>query len=541
MKNLFFFLTLVCAFVLCVKANAKTLVPAHITVTALPVLGSANISSGAVFLAFRCTNHTNQVLPLEIVVKHGSYRNPEEHRFKRTLRLPGLSTCVAAFSIPRSRKYGHIAWQAHSHSDAVIKKDGESLYSRGDTYKGIASPSFHPELFEYLFDDIREAPLPVKEWSADSRAYANPALIVLDSKDEVPLPVQQALHLAAARGGQILVLVTGDAPWPSYAGVEVPGIPFEEKIGFGSRVVMRLTAVDNNPEWKKFVSRKHAEKAKGKWRDEYKKIRWKEKALYHYLKGVPAPAGAVPPALAMPPVPLGMLTFIMCCFVVIIGPVNFLVLKKYRAEAWSLVTIPVLSLLFTGAVIAGVFIKEGFSSKGKGIVESVLDQRTGVIAARGGFSLYSPLSVGKFHFNSDDVLNFVNSGKIRGEIDNFWTFSPTLLRPRMTFEYSVARSGYCSEKLVFSEKNGTPEVVNGLGVRLDTLYVCDGSGKFFKLGAPLEAGAKATLYAIPKLPRLAGDIKPHHYRAEVSHPFYIGPGMTPDQYEHKQTIFGRWR
>ena len=156
-------------------------------------------------------------------------------------------------------------------------------------------------------------------------------------------------------------------------------------------------------------------------------------------------------------------------------------------------------------------------------------------------SLYSPVSVGKFHFNSDDVLNFINSGKVQGEADRDLTFAPSLLRPRMTFDYGVSRSGYCSEKLSFSEKNGTLEVVNGLGVKVDSLYAADGKGKFFKLGSPLEPGARAVLYAVPKLPALTGNVAKNCYRATVSKPFFISPGVIPDEYEHKQTIWGRWR
>ena len=196
---------------------------------------------------------------------------------------------------------------------------------------------------------------------------------------------------------------------------------------------------------------------------------------------------------------------------------------------------------FTGAVITVTFLTEGFSSKGKAVVETILDQRTSLAAARGIFSLYSPVSVGKFYFNNDDMLNFSRSGRVDGEADSHLIFASSLLRSRMTFDYSVSRSGYCSEKLSFSEKNGTLEVVNGLGVKVDTLYVSDGQGKFFKLGSPLEPGARAVLYAVPKLPEMAGNIAKDCYRATISKPFFISPGVIPDKYEHKQTIFGRWR
>ena len=264
MKKSLSFLCVLCVLFVCGTLCAKTLTPSHITVTALPVFGSTNFTSDTMFLSFRCTNHTNHVLPLEISLKFGTYRNPDEHEMKKSLRLSGLSSSEVTFCIPRLGKYGNIHWEALSDSNMIVRKAGEKFFYGGsNVFKGIASPSFRPDVFEYLFDNIKKAPLPVKEWPVDSRAYANPALIILDAKDKIPPAVNEALRLAAARGGKILVLVMGNDPWPADTGVEIPGVPYEEKIGFGSRVVMRTAAVDTNPRWKEFIRKKHAAGGKG--------------------------------------------------------------------------------------------------------------------------------------------------------------------------------------------------------------------------------------------------------------------------------------
>lgn len=525
----------------CAVLGAKSLQMPHITVSELPRFGNANPQTGPVFLKLRCANHTAQVLPLEIVTGHGGYRNPNENEVLSKVRLPGLSTSEITIVYPAgSSHFGSISWQALSDPNVIIR--GKRNRLTNVNFTGVASPSFRPDVFEYLFQKIQKAPMPVSEWPTDSRAYGNPALIVLDSKDQVSPQLREALRLAVARGGRVVVLVMGNDPWPKYAGTEVKGRAFEEKTGFGSWVVLRTSAVDSNPRWKDFVRRKHAAAQRGKWKSDYKRIKWHEKALGDYLRALPQENFTVKtPVLPVPPIPLGMLTLIMVCFVALIGPVNYFMLKKYHSEIWCLVTIPVLSLLFTGAVILGVFFKEGFSSTGKSFVETLLDQRTGLIAARGGFSIYSPRSVGDFRFNGDDMLFFVDPGKLRGEINNGYTFAPSLLRTRMTLNYIVSRSGYCSEKLAVTEKNGTMEVVNGLGVKLDSLYVKGRDGKIFKLASPLEAGARQLLQPFSgRLPQgiyLQGN---GYYRAETSVPFYIAPGVVPDKYEHKQIISGRW-
>lgn len=49
--------------------------------------------------------------------------------------------------------------------------------------------------------------------------------------------------------------------------------------------------------------------------------------------------------LEIPTVPLQLLFYVMLVFVIVIGPVNFLVLRKFRKEPLILLTTPAVSLL----------------------------------------------------------------------------------------------------------------------------------------------------------------------------------------------------
>ena len=539
MKKLFLLLTGFCIWGIC-EAKVLEVQDAHIKVTLLPRLGNSRCGEGNVFATFRCTNRTAQTLPLEIILNGGRYRDPHNLQLSRKVYLPGLSTSEISLTAPQvGRYFSNMNFKAVSDSNVIVSTSGSFSYNNSN---GIASPAFRPDVFEYLFHNFQKAPMPVKEWPADSRAYSNPGTIVLDSTDELPKKVKEALRLAAARGGRIIVLVMGNAPWPEYAGVERKGKPFVENIGFGEWVVLRSQAVDSNHKWKEFVNKKHSAGKRNKWDRAYRNIKWQESDVLHYLNSAPFRKSSVSaPSLPVPPIPLGMLTAIMCCFVAIIGPVNYCWLKKYDRALWCLVTIPLLSLFFTGAVITCVFVKEGFDTKSKGVIKTFLDQRTGLIAAAGGFSLYSPRSVGEFRFNSDDLLEFENPGKVQGVADKEYIFAPALLKTRMVLRYKARRSGYCSEKLVVTEKKDGIEVVNGLGVKLDSLFVADSKGAFFKLTAPLAPGARARLQPVSTLPEDAGRLAKNCYYAQTSEPFYLKPGVRAQQREFTQTINGRWK
>ena len=202
-----------------------------------------------------------------------------------------------------------------------------------------------------------------------------------------------------------------------------------------------------------------------------------------------------------------------------------------------------LSLLFTGAVIVTVFLGEGITSSGKGNVETRLDQTTGLAASRGGFGIYSPLPVGSFKFTSGDILCFYDPGRINGVAEGgTCVYANTLVRSRMGFCYSVSSAEFRSEKIAVTEKGSSIEIVNGLGVKVDFLYLRS-KGKLFKLSAPLAPGARAMLEPAVKLPAAFEFEMPpeNHYRARLSEPLFVKPGFTPGKYEHTQNLLGRWR
>jgi hypothetical protein len=111
----------------------------------------------------------------------------------------------------------------------------------------------------------------------------------------------------------------------------------------------------------------------------------------------------------------------------------------------------------------------------------------------------------------------------------------------MSFSYALCRAEERSEKIAVTEKNGHVEIVNGLGVKVDTFYLRDGKNQLFKLDSPLAPGARAVLRLIPKLPAQVQDVEKNCYRATLSEPLFISPGVAIDQYEHNQSLYGRWR
>ena len=522
----------------------------------------------------RCTNRTAAPMPLLL---KGSFRSFGRSRYEmtRSVVVPAGSTREFSMIFPGVNYSSSLSFEAEAPFGVNVDFSAHSFHHGWmRDPKTLVSPAFRPEIYEFLLpsESTERANTPVRDWPTETAAYAGIPVIILDSGDVLSPELERALRLAAARGTEIRVMVMGNAPWPAYAGTERKGKPYEERIGFGRWKVFRSQAVDSNPAWKRFIAKKRslAPKRGRLGSKAFREWRWHEAFWYvggdapfgrRFLNNAMSPTAARPGVpseelldnlnvnIPLAPIPLGGLTLLMFCFVVVIGPCNYLFLKKRRLEIWCLVTIPILSLLFSGAVVLTVVFREGFDSKGKGRVLTILDQKQGLASSRGLFAVYSPLSTKEFRFDRQDLLYFREYGEILGEVTDDYRFSSRLLPSRMRFIGGTERAEFRSEKLKFSEKNGKLEVVNGLGVPVASLCVRSSGAGYFKLAAPLAPGARAEL--APASPAKDGTLaeemtgksvrlEEYTYLAGVKEPLFIRPGLVPDQYDHRQLVQGLW-
>ena len=434
-----FLILLLCAAALapvCGQSVPRSMGPAPVNLSA-PVSVRVSRSTPAVYAecfrphqyVFRCTNRTAASMPLLL---KGSFRSFGHARYEmtRSVVVPAGSTREFPMLFPGVNYSASLSFEAEAPVGVNVDFSSHSFHHGWmRDPKTLVSPAFRPEIYEFLLpsESTERANIPVRDWPTETAAYAGIPVIILDSGDVLSPELERALRLAAARGTEIRVMVMGNAPWPAYAGTERKGQPFEEKIGFGRWKVLRSQAVDSNPAWKRFIAKKRslAPKRGRPGSKVFRGVRWHEAFWYvgaeapfgrRILSNAMSPTGVKPGVpreelldnlnvdIPLAPIPLGGLTLLMFCFVVVIGPCNYLFLKKRRLEMWCLVTVPLLSLLFSGAVVLTVVFREGFDSKGKGRVLTVLDQKRGLVSSRGLFSIYSPLSMKEFRFDRQDLL-----------------------------------------------------------------------------------------------------------------------------------------
>ena len=397
--------------------------------------------------------------------------------------------------------------------------------------------------------------IPVAQWGEHQRDYSSADVIWISSADRVPPEVDRTLSNWVFAGGTLVVVVPPDEPWPE--GKEPSGgRPLTVSHGWGGRVLVRPIPAAG------LKTRPGKEKKESTPGLEYLKRQVKETGIVGDPGRLEVENCFSLLKLPIPGVPLQLLFFVMLVFVIVIGPVNFMILRKLRREPLILLTTPVISLLFCLLVIGFITMGEGWYSRAKAVGVTLLDQDANLAATRAVVAVYAPSAPrGGFEFDSEDVLRFAGAGRLELREDNSQHLAAGLLQPRIPLGYSAERVSVQREHLKLTREAEGVGVVNGLGVRLVSLFVVAPDGAVYAAAGKIEPGARALLRPSgetagkPDLDsdkvwtqatlgggffRPNGIIPRGYYVAVAEEPLFWTPGFRPDRFEVRHAVIGKF-
>ncbi|MBK9387971.1 MAG: hypothetical protein IPN34_24400 [Planctomycetes bacterium] len=216
--------------------------------------------------------------------------------------------------------------------------------------------------------------------------------------------------------------------------------------------------------------------------------------------GDPRGASAMPMLRDLGHLPVREFLFVLLGFALLIGPINFWLVQRWKRPVLLLVTVPVLSLCFCAGLLAITFSREGFSTIIASRSLTVLDQREQRRATAEWRAFYAPLSPGTalvtragttLHLPAAEPLS---SRRPRYVIDGgSGALAGAYLPSRREARHVVIEESACAERLAFDRKGSALRVTNLLGVALRALEVYDSAGARHVLAEPLESGASAEL------------------------------------------------
>ncbi len=416
-------------------------------------------------------------------------------------------------------------------------------------------------VYRALIPDFKVASTPVALWGDSPLRYAGLKTIIISSEDHPPVPVATAIRDAVRSGCSLFIIVPAEAPWPEEAGPEPPSGFTSVNEGFGRIITARGPSAEVV---------KRFEKENLDRRENVKLISESAPELQQLHGAILFSESDDPPLLnslgyqvnfQTPPLPLRMITLVMLGFIIVIGPLNYLLLRRRRRVLWLLVTTPVISLLFCAAVIIFITFSEGWYSRGSSYGITLLDQEQGYAATLAAVGIYAPLPPGDFKFDNRSCITLSSpGGALTTDFSDGQLLAGTMVQPRIPFSYEISRVEPRREQLRITRNGDAVEVVNGLGVELSSLWVTMPDGSRFRSAGTVAPGEKTTLKAAGSAPTVAeADFQPHSvldvpasgekppklpgswYLATTEQPAFFHPGVELDELKSTHLIVGKFK
>lgn len=198
-------------------------------------------------------------------------------------------------------------------------------------------------------------------------------------------------------------------------------------------------------------------------------------------------------------------------FVLLIGPLNYWLLKRYNRLQLLVLTVPLAALLLTGTLFAYAVLSDGFGTTVRAQSVTTLNQHTGDAASWSRLSYYSGLAPGQGLSMPGDVVVYPiipawnDSGvdpSIGASRELFWVgdearMTRGWLRSRTPTQYLSIRARKSPYRLELMPAAGKIRAVNELGTTIRFVLVVDKEGKLFS-GTNMAPGSKWVLEPIER-------------------------------------------
>lgn len=364
------------------------------------------------------------------------------------------------------------------------------LISQGAAAQGFSTKAAgvlkNPDGKETFIGARSEAPS--TDWSVNWLGYSSfdGVVATADELRAMPEPALSALTRYVECGGTLLVLNAWEPPEPWRAeGRSMNGL-IEYFAGFGLFLVLAEPSSGLTEPVLRLLKEEWT-KSRAPWSS--------PTASFDF-------ANTSFPVIENASIPVRGLLLIMLLFVILIGPVNLIVLTKKKKRIWLLFTVPVISLATCLAVSGYSLFSEGWSGRARYLSFTVLDERSHRASSIGLNAFYSPLTPGDgLRYGTETEVTgrdfsagYSNDGSTH-TID--WTDGQHLdsgwVTARTPAQFMIRRSETRRERVTMSRTaDGSVSMINGLGVRIRTLWVADERGSVYT-GSDIAPGAAATL------------------------------------------------
>jgi len=452
----------------------------------------------------------------------------------------------------------------------LLSPASANLQTDFETWATASVHRVYGELHEHAkFERARQG---VSQWSHHWLAYSSYAALILTADDlhAMPQQVRDAIWKYVRCGGYLLLLngKRQDIPtvWRHWletgTGADQPALPhaapavhfgFSPKPVHGSRyagVFIAAAPPAARPDLSKLPTgvRSFAVGFGVCWETPSAAIGTWTKTDYQRFKAVftqpdapmqmhtPEDANTILPVVRNLRIPTRGLLAILAIFAFIVGPVNLIVLGLKRRKMWLWATVPAIALLFSAGVFAYTVVSEGFYGVRRATMCTVLNQTNHQATTIGWIGYYTPLTPGGgLHFSrTTELTPEISTGRTwdasRSPRFMDWSQDQYLtagwVAARVPALFAVRKAAGTQARVEIGHgSDGTVTAVNGLGVKIMSLWYADAQGRVFRSG-PIIAGASEVLRPDARLSAKAPLANLRELFASASWPASIATAAT---------------
>jgi hypothetical protein len=239
--------------------------------------------------------------------------------------------------------------------------------------------------------------------------------------------------------------------------------------------------------------------------------------------------------------PVGVFRFLITLFIVGIGPVNYILLRRWGRLHWMLVTVPAGALVVAAALFGYALIADGLGVRVRIRSLTHIDQRQGQAVCWSRQSYYAGLAPSRgLSFPTDTAVYPLEQLPANRQVPGrgalrrvLWDDKQQLRRgyisSRVTTQFLVIRSRRSNAGLRVveaSSQNSPPTVKNQLGADIKLLFLRNRRGNYFRGQgiadgdqqplSPAEESAELNAVLVRNRPAVPKGLAPEDYRNTVN-------------------------
>jgi hypothetical protein len=332
--------------------------------------------------------------------------------------------------------------------------------------------------------DFSRCSIEPRDWSASWLAYTPYTAIVTTPEDwnELPGAAQLAIQRWVRAGGTLIVR-GGALPLPELRIRERDGNLVLAGSGFGNVYFLPSEMKDVPAPWIDRMKNNCRDNSTGRF------------------SGSPMTAL---PLLDPRAVPVGAMLGLLVLFGATAGPGSLIALARRNRRLWIFWIVPLLAVVSVAVIIVTTITSEGWHRINRTTSLTWLDENSGEAATIGVTGFYSTLPPsGRIRFSGDTYLRGYGSVPSFSQVsaDDGQRLMTGWVDSRVSTYFAFRKSEHRRERLPLRQRGSDLAAVNGLGARIEKLWVATEDGAVYS-ASNVEAGAEA------RLARMAVPVKP---------------------------------